>query len=647
MKRSDINIMLVEDDKTFGRVLKEALSKTGMNVVHFTSPSEALSAAKLQNMHLAVVDCMLPKMNGIDLSIEMRNTQFDQNPIILMSGIFKEKAFENESLTKTGAVSFLHKPFELKQLEDLVTKSLGGLFESETWSLKSLLARRLRSVRDRMKIIESLESISGLDIPMVISILTDAKVSGHLNLVTPEGQIYGVTFSKGKISAFDSEKAEGIILNQLRASQFLSEEDWKEFLALGERRSVINKLINKGYVSPHAIHSAKTVQIREELSGLIKISQLQVSFVPDDSIDANGGLDFIDAYGAIYQQFLRHVDLPFFHALYQDYMDSPIRLTETGMQNEKIWEFEDVARIAGLKEKVSESNTLAETLSGVSHDELKVFTAIHSLVVNRIILFDDLQKTRSAEASLERLKKLKRDLTNLNALELFNYFGASAKATDLEVNRIYKSFQATNHPDQLKDATKESRQIAEEVFKVVTEAFETLTDQTKRALFFDSLKEKQNEREAEAGVLYEQAMTALRKGQSQQAFDLSSKAYALNPSSRYFFITVWSELKSKSGQESQSRLVELMQKLDTSSAEERKDPYYWMAAGLVKRASGDPTAFSFFEKALALDSSFVEARREMNAMQVQSAQAKSNKTMDFLKGDITELVSQIFKKKSG
>jgi hypothetical protein len=72
-----------------------------------------------------------------------------------------------------------------------------------------------------------------------------------------------------------------------------------------------------------------------------------------------------------------------------------------------------------------------------------------------------------------------------------------------------------------------------------------------------------------------------------------------------------------------------------------------MAMGLVKRATRDPSATAHFEKALSLDAGFVEARRELNSLQVQSAQAKSSKTMDFLKGDITELVSQIFRKKSG
>lgn len=649
MKRSDVTLLIVEDDRNFGRVLKEALSRTGMSVLHSTSPAEGLNQCKMQPIHLAIIDCMLPKMNGIDLSLEMRKTQFDQSPIILMSGIFKEKAFENESLTKTGAVSFLRKPFDIKELEELVLRSLEGLLQADSWSLKSLLARRLRSVRDLMKVIESLESISGLDIPMVFSILSDAKVNGHLNMVTPEAEIYGVTFSKGKISAFDSEKAEGVILDQLKKNHFLSEEDWNEFLSLGEKRSIINKLINKGFVSPHAIEAARELQIKEELSNLIKVSHIQISFVPDDSVDTEGGLEFLDVYSAIQDQFIESTDLPFFHSLYRDYMESPIRTTEATEANQHVWDLEVISSVPGLRAKIEDSQSLAEVLSSSEIDELRLFSAVHSLVVNRMILFDDLQKNRKAEASLERVKKLKRDLSNLNPQEIFVYFGSSSKVLESEVEKIFKAFEETNHPERLKGESKEVKEISTQVHELVRKAYETLTNEASRAKFFQELEEKNQSIQAEAGVLSEQGLNFLRRGQNQSALEVLAKAYELTPTSRLYYLNVWAELKAKAGAQSQSRLIEILHKLETFPAEDRRDPFYWMAMGLAKKASGDPLSATYFERALNLDAGFVEARRELNALQVQSAQSKStaSKTMEFLKGDITELVSQIFRKKSG
>src|SRR5690606_20704553 len=138
----------------------------------------------------------------------------------------------------------------------------------------------------------------------------------------------------------------------------------------------------------------------------------------------------------------------------------------------------------------------------------------------------------------------------------------------------------------------------------------------------------------------------LRRGQIQPALEAIKKAYEITPTPKLYCLLIWAELKSNGGQGTHGRLVEVLQKLNGFSADDRRDPFYWMALGLVKRASGDPMASSHFEKALHLDSGFVEARRELNSIQVQTAQAKSSKTMEFLKGDITELVSQIFRKKS-
>jgi hypothetical protein len=61
-------------------------------------------------------------------------------------------------------------------------------------------------------------------------------------------------------------------------------------------------------------------------------------------------------------------------------------------------------------------------------------------------------------------------------------------------------------------------------------------------------------------------------------------------------------------------------------------------------ANGDANAINSFEKTLSLDSGFVEARREINALAGATKEASS--ATDILTGDITSIVSQIFKRKA-
>lgn len=648
MKRSDINLLIVEDDRSFGKVLKEFLSKTGMNVLVSTSPDDALNKCRVQPIHLILADCMLPKMNGIDFSLEARKTQFDQNPIILMTGIFKELAFENESLSKTGAVSFLRKPFQLKDLDTLVHKALEGLLAVEVWSLKSLLARRLKSVRDRLKIIETLEKISGLDSPMILSIISDAKVSGHLNIVTQDSHIFGITFSKGLICAFDSDDADRVTVEYLKEKAYLSQEDWEEFCAIGEKRAILNKLVVRGYVSPHALEEAKKFQIQKELSNLITFNELQISFVPDESIEPMGGVDFIGAFASFEHTFHDSVNLPFFHSLYQDYWDAPIRLNAPGDQSEEIWVNATVGKFPNLRNQLTEGMSLSRLIAEKDVDELEMFRAIHALVLHRIVLFDDLQKTKNAEASLERVSKLHRDLKELNSSEVFSYFGAAPRASIPEIEKIFKAFSSSNHPDRLSaDSSPEVKKISQEVYDLVQKARDVLTNETSREVFFTHLKDEEQVLRSKADTKVEEGRDQLRRGQASQALKNLEEAYGIYPSPKIYCLMVWAEIKVKANTHSQSRLVEILNKLDGFSPEEKKDPYFLMAMGLAKRASGDHGSAVYFEKALVLDSKFVEARRELNSIQIQSSGAKFNKPIDFLKGDITELVSQIFRKKSG
>ena len=67
MLKNEIKILIVDDDVTFGAALKEAVSREGYNPILVQKPDEALSALKTNAFQLAIIDCMLPKMNGREL----------------------------------------------------------------------------------------------------------------------------------------------------------------------------------------------------------------------------------------------------------------------------------------------------------------------------------------------------------------------------------------------------------------------------------------------------------------------------------------------------------------------------------------------------------------------------------------------------
>src|SRR4051794_26838143 len=106
MKKSEISILIVEDDATGRAVLSEAIKRFGYKASAVGKPDDALSLLKIKPFHAAIVDVLLPKRNGIELVKELRNLQFGKGPVILTSGIFRDKTFMDDAIARTQAVQY-------------------------------------------------------------------------------------------------------------------------------------------------------------------------------------------------------------------------------------------------------------------------------------------------------------------------------------------------------------------------------------------------------------------------------------------------------------------------------------------------------------------------------------------------------------
>lgn len=77
-------ILIVEDDLEMQKLLVDYLRQSGMEVVATTSPTTALDWLKSKGgFHLAVLDIMLPEMDGLELCRRLR--QISDIPIIMSS----------------------------------------------------------------------------------------------------------------------------------------------------------------------------------------------------------------------------------------------------------------------------------------------------------------------------------------------------------------------------------------------------------------------------------------------------------------------------------------------------------------------------------------------------------------------------------
>ncbi len=78
-------IFVVDDEPVIASSLTAILQMNGFSAKFFTSPLEALAAARLESPDLVISDVAMPGISGVELAIQMRE-QHPNCKILLFSG---------------------------------------------------------------------------------------------------------------------------------------------------------------------------------------------------------------------------------------------------------------------------------------------------------------------------------------------------------------------------------------------------------------------------------------------------------------------------------------------------------------------------------------------------------------------------------
>lgn len=105
-------ILIIEDDQKTARLVELYLQKDGYRVAVASNGREGLELARWMKPDLAILDLMLPEMDGLEVCRHIR-TESD-TPIIMLTA----KSTENDKLEGlyTGADDYVTKPFSPREL---------------------------------------------------------------------------------------------------------------------------------------------------------------------------------------------------------------------------------------------------------------------------------------------------------------------------------------------------------------------------------------------------------------------------------------------------------------------------------------------------------------------------------------------------
>ena len=108
-----ITILYVEDELSLGKITNDTLKKNGFNVIWAKDGKEALEIILKSKIDIAVIDIMMPKLDGFNLVIEIRKTNNLLPILFLTARVLTEDVIKGFEI---GGNDYMKKPFSIEEL---------------------------------------------------------------------------------------------------------------------------------------------------------------------------------------------------------------------------------------------------------------------------------------------------------------------------------------------------------------------------------------------------------------------------------------------------------------------------------------------------------------------------------------------------
>ncbi len=109
-----MKLLLVEDDDTIAGFIVKGFQQSGCSVDRVDNAEDGLGLARERHYELAIVDVMLPGMDGLSLIAQLR-AEGKSLPVIILSA--KRSVEDRVRGLETGSDDYLTKPFSFSELQ--------------------------------------------------------------------------------------------------------------------------------------------------------------------------------------------------------------------------------------------------------------------------------------------------------------------------------------------------------------------------------------------------------------------------------------------------------------------------------------------------------------------------------------------------
>jgi CheY-like chemotaxis protein len=627
-------VLCVDDDRHLCQILEKAMSEQGYAVLLAHDGEQALAIAAEAAPDLLLLNVSLPRCDGFQVLEKIRAMPEPEGqvPVLLVCNSRPTPRYE-ERAQALGAQALLAKPVPLKQLLERVGEHVKSPAPpvSERRPKRAKKGPPVQGKLSEVSLPQLLHSLHGLRASGVllvssgkkrkaVQLLDGCPVAVKSNLV--DECLGNYLVRKGKLSREDlsesltrMEKGDGLQGQVLVAMQVLDEEE----IARALRAQAEEKLFD--------IFSWTRGSFRLEMGGRLKGGNTLALGASAANVIVEGlrrcfPLARIDADLASWgKRFVARGHSPFYRL--QDIELSP----------------EEEALLAGidgsrrLEEFTTVDKRARRTLYGLLITEmLELRAEPDGEKISPEPMAAPVPRPR-AEASpvpeAERDRMLRVELTamaeKLRGKNYFEILEIPETAGDLEVNRAYDQLASKAHPDHFTHASSSVRQMADDVFQLLTEAHETLSQPRRRTEYL--LERRKGERVAAKLAVGERALAAevefqkgeilMRQREYEGAMLCFGKALEYLPEEgEYHAHYGWSlHLCNPDNSVMVEEAIEHV-KRGIKLAREQEKPYLFLGR-LYKAVGHGVAAEKMFTRAVQIRPDCVEAMRELRLINLR------------------------------
>lgn len=108
-----LNVLVAEDNEPLRQLMKIHLRRAGYQVIEARDGEEALEKLEQGPVHLMIVDVMMPRLDGLDLTRSLREANIHV-PVLMVTA--KETLDDKRAGFKAGADDYLVKPVDMEEM---------------------------------------------------------------------------------------------------------------------------------------------------------------------------------------------------------------------------------------------------------------------------------------------------------------------------------------------------------------------------------------------------------------------------------------------------------------------------------------------------------------------------------------------------